>query len=96
MFDKVGLYNWKHFSHSTSFHFTCERYFHLEIMASSSNHGSSFVRNSCNSSSSIDDEISEQLFVDMDRQRGCVFSCAIVVNDSFHMFNPNELGKHVG
>ncbi len=49
-------------------------------MASSSNHSSSFVRDSCNSFSSIDDEISEQLFVDMDKQRGCVFACAIVVD----------------
>ncbi len=65
-------------------------------MASSSSHGFSFVGDNCNSSSSTNDEILEQLFVDMDRQRGCVFACAIVVDNSFHMLNPNELEKCVG
>jgi hypothetical protein len=52
-------------------------------MASSSNHGS-------NSSSSSDDKIFEQLFVDMDRQKQCAFACAIVMLNSSDMFNANE------
>jgi hypothetical protein len=42
-----------------------------------------------------DDEILEQLFVDMDRQRQCDFACAIVGANSFHMFNANELEEVV-
>jgi hypothetical protein len=40
------------------------------------------------SSFSRDDVILEQLFVDMDSQRQCVFACVVVAN-SFHMFNAN-------
>jgi len=47
-------------------------------------------------SSSGDDEILEQLFVHMDRQRQCVFACAIVLFNLFHMFNANELEDGVG
>jgi hypothetical protein len=72
------------------FHFTYEMYFHLEIMASSSNHGSILMGNSF-SFSSCDDEILEQFFMHMDRQRQCVFACAIVVFNLFHMFNANDL-----
>jgi inosine/xanthosine triphosphate pyrophosphatase family protein len=44
-------------------------------------------------SSSSDDENLEQLFVHMDRQKQCIFVCVIVVANSFHMFNANELEK---
>jgi predicted small metal-binding protein len=65
-------------------------------MASSSSHGSSFMGDSFSFSSSGDDEILEPLFVHMDRQRQCVFACAIVVFNLFHMFNANELVEGVG
>ncbi len=54
-----GLYKWKHLTHSASFHFTCERYFHLEIMASSLSYGFSFMGDGFSSSFSSDDEILE-------------------------------------
>jgi hypothetical protein len=56
---KGGLYKWKHLPRFISFHFTCERYFHLEIMASSLSYGFSFMGDGFNSSSSSDDEILE-------------------------------------
>jgi predicted small metal-binding protein len=60
-------------------------------MVSSSSHGSSFMGNSFSFSSSSDDEILEQFFVHMDRQKQYVFACAIVVFNLLHMFNANEL-----
>ncbi len=96
MSDKVGLYKWKHLTHFTSFHFTCESYCHLEIMASSSSYGSKYMRDGFSSSSPSDYEILEQLFVDMDKQRRCAFACAIGVAKSFHMFNANELEEGEG
>ncbi len=65
-------------------------------MASFSSHGSSSMGDSFKFSSLGDDEILEQLFVHMDRQRQCVFACAIVVFNLFHMFNANELEDNVG
>jgi predicted small metal-binding protein len=59
-------------------------------MASSSSHGSSSMKNSFCLSSSGDDEILEQFFVHMDRQKQFVFACVIVVFNLFHMFNANE------
>ncbi len=56
---KGGLYKWKHLPHFTSFHFTCERYFRLEIMASSLSSSFSFMGDGFSSSSSSDDEILE-------------------------------------
>jgi hypothetical protein len=41
------------------FSFTCERYFHLEIMASSLSYGFSFMGDGFSSSSSNDDDILE-------------------------------------
>ncbi len=69
-----------------------------EIMVSSSSHGSSFTRDSfnisesinLNSSSSSDDKMIHEMFVNMDKQRQCVFAYAIVANSS-NMFNANEL-----
>jgi hypothetical protein len=48
------------------------------------------------SSSSNDDGILKQLFVDMYRQRECAFACAIVVANLFDMFNDNELEECLG
>jgi hypothetical protein len=45
------------------------------------------------SSSSSDDKILEQLFVNIWRQRQCVFGSAIVVANSCDMFNVDELKK---
>jgi predicted small metal-binding protein len=65
-------------------------------MASFLSHGSSSMGNSFSFSSLGDDEILEQFFVHMDRQKQCVFACAIVVFNLFHMFNANELEEVVG
>jgi inosine/xanthosine triphosphate pyrophosphatase family protein len=65
-------------------------------MASFSSHGFSFMGGGFNSSSSNDNEMVEQLFVNMDRQRQCVFACVLVVANSFQMFNVNELNEGVG
>ncbi len=65
-------------------------------MASSSNHGSNSMGDNFSFSSLGDDEILEQLFMHMDRQRWCVFACAIVVFKLFHMFNANELEEGAG
>jgi predicted small metal-binding protein len=55
----------------------------------------SLMRNGFMFSYSSDDEILKQLFVHMVRQRQCVFACAIVVFNLFHMFNANEFEKGV-
>jgi len=65
-------------------------------MVLSSRHVSSSMGDDFSFSSSGNHEISEQLFVHMDRQRQCVFACAIVVLNLFHMFNANELEEGVG
>jgi hypothetical protein len=65
-------------------------------MTSSLNHGFSSMGECYSSSSSSDDEILKQLFVDMDRQRQCAFACAIVVANLSDMFNDNELEEGVG
>jgi len=64
-------------------------------MASSSNHVFNFIGEGLNYSSSSDDQILEQLFMDMDRQRQRAFACAVVVVNSFDMFNANELKEGV-
>ncbi len=79
-----------------------EGFSHLEIIASSSSHGSSSIgdslntygSNSSSSSSSIDDGMQE-MFANMDRQKQCA-SVVIVVANSFNMFNANELKEGVG
>ncbi len=58
-----------------------------------SSHGLNSMGDGFNSSSSSNDEILEQLFVNMWRQRQCVFGCAIVVANSCDMFNVDELKK---
>jgi predicted small metal-binding protein len=63
----------------------------MEIMASSLSHGFLVLGDGSSSSSSCDDEILEQLFVHMDRKKKNVFACVIVVANSFHVFNANEL-----
>jgi hypothetical protein len=60
-------------------------------MASFSSHGFSSMGNSYSSSSSSDNKILEELFLDLDRQRQCAFACAVVGANSFHMLNANEL-----
>jgi hypothetical protein len=67
-------------------------------MVSSSSHGCSFTRDSfsilesisSHSSSSSDDKMIPEMFVNMDRHRRCAFAYAIVANSS-NMFNANEL-----
>jgi hypothetical protein len=71
----------------------CERYFHLEIMASFSSHGFTSMWGGLSFFSSSDNEMLEQLFVNMDRQRQCAFARVFVVANSFQMFNANELNK---
>jgi len=65
-------------------------------MASSSNHVFNYVGNGLSYSSSSDDHIFKQLFVDMDRQKQCAFACVVVVANSFDMLNANELKEGVG
>jgi hypothetical protein len=65
-------------------------------MASSSNHVFYCIGNGPSYFFSSDDQIFEQLFVDMDRQKQCAFACAVVVANSFDMFNANELKEGVG
>jgi hypothetical protein len=60
-------------------------------MVSSSSHGSKSMEDGFSSLSPSDDEILEQLFVDINKQKQCAFACAIGVANSFHMFNANEL-----
>jgi len=84
--------------HFFSFSFLTQVEGFLEIMVSSSSHGSSFIRDSFNisksisfnSSSSSDDEMIHEMFVNMDKQKQCAFAYAIVANSS-NMFNANEL-----
>jgi CRISPR/Cas system endoribonuclease Cas6 (RAMP superfamily) len=67
------------FINGTTFHllifsfFTRERVFHLEIMASFSNHGFSFTKDSYISSSSSDDEIIQEMFTNMNSQKKCFY-----------------------
>jgi hypothetical protein len=61
-------------------------------MASSSNHGSTFMGDSFSFFSSGYDKILEQFFVHMDRQRQCVFACAIIMFNLFHNANKLEVG----
>jgi hypothetical protein len=94
-------------SHSFYFFFSLltqvEGFYHLESMTSSSNHGSSSTRNSFSTfgsnsfgfSSSSDDGMQE-MFVDMDKQKQCAFATAVIVANSFDMFNANELEEGVG
>jgi hypothetical protein len=65
-------------------------------MASSSNHVFNYIGDGLSYSSSSDDQILEQFFVDMDRQRQCAFACVVVVANSFDMFNANGLKEGVG
>ncbi len=96
LFYRVGLYKWNCLPHIIFFHFTCERYFHLEIMASFSSHGFSSLGGGFSSSFSSDNEMLKQLFVNMDRQRQCAFACVLVAANSFQVFNANELNKGAG
>jgi hypothetical protein len=48
---------------------TCEKVFHLEIMASFSSHGFSFTKDSYISSSSNDDEIIQEMFANMNSKK---------------------------
>jgi hypothetical protein len=54
-----GLYKWKQLSHFCLFHFTCERHFHLKIMALFSSHGFNYMGDGSSSSSSSNDEMLE-------------------------------------
>jgi hypothetical protein len=53
---------------------TCERVFHLEIMASFSSHGFSFTKDNYISSSSSDEEIIQEMFANMNSQKN-MFMC---------------------
>jgi hypothetical protein len=65
-------------------------------MASSSNHVFNYIGNGLSYSSSSDDQIFKQLFVDVDRQKQCAFACVVVVANSFDMLNANELKEGIG
>jgi hypothetical protein len=72
-------------------------------MASSSNHGYSFTKDSfstsrsnSSSSSSSSDNGMHEMFENMDRHKQCAFATIVVATNSSNMFNANELKEGVG